>query len=78
MTQFKKTAEFVKQQKFGPLYIRIRNSETSETDYLVVLSTNDTRLESYPCKNYDEALLYFNTICDTVRNTLAIVRQFLG
>lgn len=67
--------KFVKQQKFGLLHIRIL--ERSETDYTVILSGNDSKLESYDCKNYDEALLYFNTICDTVRSTLAIVRQFL-
>lgn len=66
----------ITEKTFGPFNVRILQNEHFE--YSVLYSGNGTRLESYDCENYVAAKRDYDTVCDTIRNVLAVIKQSLG
>lgn len=71
-----KDNKIIKQQNYGSFNVRIIQNEHG--DNTVIYSANGTRLESYDCENDDMADRDYNTVCDTIRNVLAVIRNSLG
>lgn len=76
MEKLNPKSTIVKQQTFGPFNVRILENEHG--DYSVLYSGNGTRLEVYDSKDYAEAEQDYQTVCDAIRNVLAVIRQSLG
>lgn len=68
-------SQIIRENIYGSFTVRIMQDKHGK--YSVNFSCNETQLQIYDCEDLDHAKRDFNTVCDTMRNTVKIMKQSL-